>query len=85
MKTSIAAALALTLFAGSASAMIHKKDVIDRVNSANSFGTVVANFDGSTVILTGSVDSVLDARIVANAAGKAAGVDQVINRISTRN
>ena len=85
MKTSIAAALALTLFAGSASAMIHKKDVIDRVNSANSFGTVVTHFDGSTVILTGSVDSVLDAKIVADAASKGAGVDRVINRIGTTN
>ena len=82
MKNSIAAVLALGLFAGSASAMVHDKDVIDAVNSANSFGNVVAQIDGSTVTLTGSVESALDASIVAQAAQKTAGVDQVINLIS---
>lgn len=83
MKNAIATVLALGLFAGSASAMVHDKDVIDAVNSANSFGNVVAQIDGSTVTLTGSVESALDASIVAQAAQKTAGVDNVINLITT--
>ena len=83
MKKAIATVLALGLFAGSASAMVHDKDVIDAVNSANSFGNVVAQIDGSTVTLTGSVESALDASIVAQAAQKTAGVDNVINLITT--
>ena len=82
MKKAIVTALALGLFAGSASAMVHDKDVIDAVNSANSYGTVVTHIDGSTVTLTGAVESALDASIVAQAAQKTAGVDRVINLIS---
>ena len=82
MKTAIATALALGLFAGSASAMVHDKAVIDAVNSANAFGTVVTHIDGSTVTLTGNVESALDASLIANAAQKTAGVDKVINLIS---
>ena len=83
MKKAIASVLALGLFAGSASAMVHDKDVIDAVNSANSFGTVVTHIDGSTVTLTGSVESALDASLIASAAQNTAGVDKVINLIST--
>lgn len=83
MKTSAAAVLALSLFAaGSASAMVHKSDVVDAVNSANSYGTVVVHLDGTTATLTGSVGSILEAKIIANAAERTDGVSRVINMIS---
>lgn len=82
MKTSTAAVLALSLFAGSASAMLHKSDVIDAVNSANSYGTAVVHLNGTTATLTGSVGSILEAQIIAQAARGTEGVSRVVNNIS---
>lgn len=82
MKTSTAAVLALSLFAGSASAMVHKDDVVDAVNSANSYGTAVVHLDGTTATLTGNVGSLLEAKIIVNAAQKTEGVTRVINNLS---
>ena len=82
MKTPLAVALVLSLVAGSASAMTHSQNVVDAVNSANSYGTVSVNVDGSTATLFGSVESQLDAKLIAQAALGTQGVDKVINRIT---
>ena len=83
MKTPIAVALALSLFAGSASAM-YSKNVVDEVNSANSYGTVSVHLNGSTATLTGSVESRLEASLIAQAALGSDGVDKVVNLISIK-
>ena len=82
MKTPFAIALVLSLVAGSASAMTHSQSVVDAVNSANSYGTVSVNVDGSTATLYGNVESQLEASLIAQAALRSDGVDKVINRIS---
>lgn len=83
MKTSIAAALVLSLVAGSASAMITPKNIVNEVNSANSYGTVVVHMNGSTATLVGNVESNLDVSQIVQAALRSDGVSRVINLIST--
>lgn len=84
MKILTAVALVLSLVAGSASAMNHAKNVVNEVNSANSYGTVVVHMNGSTVTLVGSVESQLDASLITQAALASDGVDNVINLISIK-
>ncbi len=84
MKTSIAAVFALSLVAGSASAMVHSKNVVDEVNSAFSNGSVVVHINGSTATLVGTVESKLDSNRIVQAAAGSDGVSRVINLISVQ-
>ncbi len=84
MKTSIAVALALSLFAGSASAFIRSDIVANEVNFAYTDGNVVVHMNGSTATLVGNVESALDANRVVQATLASEGVNRVINLISIK-
>lgn len=84
MKTSIATALALALFAGSASAMIHRDNIANEIDFAYTNGNVVVQVNGNTVTLSGNVESALDLSRVVQATLASDGVSRVINLISVK-
>lgn len=84
MKISTAAFIALTLAAGTASAMTHPASVAQQVNSAYTNGTVNVHLNGSTATLVGHVDSALDVSQIVQAALATDEVNKVINLISIK-
>lgn len=84
MKISTAAVLALTLAAGTVSAMTQPASVAQEINSAYTDGNVNVHLNGSTATLLGHVNSALDVSQIVQVALASTEVDKVINLITVR-